>query len=92
VKFIEALQNTETGEVRYVYDLGYDNHVVVKFFDPIQKEQTTFKWFRGSYQAVRSHWRTQTPITVTGEQLHDAENVIKTGLYSLLLAFAPPIG
>lgn len=54
----ESLRNPETGEERFTFKTDQaDMYIVVKSFDPIQRESATFKVFLGSYPAVRSHWR-----------------------------------
>lgn len=63
-KFKEALINPETGEVRVTFLLtGRDDlFLVVKFFDQVQKENYTFKFFSGMYEKVKSHWRSLEPM------------------------------
>lgn len=58
----EILNNTTTGEIRVIFRTKDHNFVVVKFFDAVQLEDATFKWFRGMYKKVRRHWRTLTPL------------------------------
>jgi hypothetical protein len=62
----EVLENNSTGEVRVVFAFHTCTkgpvHIVVKYFDPIQKERCTLKIFQGSYEMVRSHWRTLTKV------------------------------
>lgn len=61
--FIEGLKNEKEGAVRLVFGTPHpETVVVVKYFDPVQKEKATVKWFIGSYEATKSHWKTTTPI------------------------------
>jgi hypothetical protein len=65
----EVLRNPSSGELRVVFVNSKDKnmHAVVKFFDPEQKEEATFKVFLGKYEAVRSHWRTLQGVPVSTE-------------------------
>lgn len=87
MKLEEILENPRTGEVRVVFRLTPpDTFVVVKFFDPVQRERRTMKVFEGMYQAVRSHWRTLQPmIEPQQRQVMELEaRIAVRSLYNLL--------
>lgn len=64
----DVLVDAETGAARVAWQLlpadaaAPEVHVVVKFFDSVQRETWTLKIFGGPYDAVRAHWRTQTEV------------------------------
>lgn len=63
-KYKEAL--TDGTAIRIVFEADDNSTVaVVKYFDPVQQENNTVKFFNGNYEKVKSHWKTQKPIPVS---------------------------
>lgn len=59
----EVLLNEELLAQRYTWKTRFpDVFLVVKLFDPDQEEMATAKIFIGSYEKVKSHWNSLTPV------------------------------
>lgn len=82
----EILRNPKEKAVRVVFGTpDPDTFVVVKFFDAEQQEAATVKWFVGSYEKTRAHWRTTEPVPAAeaGPLIINARRVVDRAVSSL---------
>lgn len=80
---LESLRNPKTKETRFTFKITESTYIVVKFWDPIQVENCTCKWFSGSYERVRSHWQTLETFNADRELWVEAASVIEKMIMDL---------